>query len=62
MEEKEVFYTNETGVRNWENGEVFWAFPEESFQNQIRFTVSSGHIAERGPWYVIIDTGNDADL
>lgn len=62
MEDKEVFFTNDSEVRNWESGEVFRATSNESYRDNIRFTVSSAYIIERNIDYVIIDTSNDADL
>lgn len=62
MANKEIFYTNESGVRDWESGEVFQATSIESYGDNIRFAVSSQHVIERNNDYVIIDTGNDADL
>lgn len=62
MDNEEVFYTNEIGVSHWESGEIFIATPNESQKNNIRFTVSSQFVIERNNIYVVIDTGNDADL
>lgn len=59
---KETFFTNESGVRDWESGEVFPAVFEKCEKNNIAFTVSGEHVIERNSNYVIIDTGNDADL
>lgn len=62
MDSKEVLFTNESEVTNWENGEVFQAFYNESHRNKIRFTVSSEYVVERNDGYVMIDTANDADF
>lgn len=62
MDNKEVFYTSENGVRDWEDGLTFEATHIENYGENIRFTVSSQHILERNSQYVIIDTGSDADL
>ena len=62
MDNKEVFYTDESGVRDWESGEVFYATPIKSYRDHIRFIVSSQYVIESLSDYVVIDTGNDADL
>lgn len=62
MDKKEVLYTSQSEVRNWESGETFTATPDANYEDNIRFEVSSQYIIDRNDYYVVVDTGNDADL
>lgn len=59
---RQVFYASEREVGRFYNGETFLAtYKRKAFSDNL-FTVSPENILERSKDYVIIDTGNDADL
>jgi hypothetical protein len=59
---KKMFYTDDRGLRNFEDGEVFYAKQTKNEKYKHAFIVDSNDVLEKKINLVVIDTGCDAEF
>lgn len=59
---KYTLYTNEMGLKSFEDGETFMATGTKDHRNNIPFAVSFEHLFFTHLNYITVDTGSDANF